>query len=204
MSSVRFHEAAPEEAEAAVRWYNERLAGLGEDSRVYTREWALLLWLAFMLGLPTCQSEPAPAAVAPAPSAPRVAPPALPPSSVSSAASAVSLEWLPGFVACDPTFPKTAPHEAKILSVDDQLFGALQLRPSLNACVAGAPQARTPLNLILGIQPNGRICGARLDAAQLSAGSLACMARALQRYRFPKSDTLNELVLPCFVPATRR
>ena len=34
MSSVRFHEAATEEAEAAVRWYNERLAGLGNDFRL--------------------------------------------------------------------------------------------------------------------------------------------------------------------------
>ena len=34
MSSVRFHEAATEEAEAAVHWYNERLAGLGDDFRL--------------------------------------------------------------------------------------------------------------------------------------------------------------------------
>ena len=36
MSSVRFHEAATEEAEAAVRWYNERLAGLGDAPRYRT------------------------------------------------------------------------------------------------------------------------------------------------------------------------
>lgn len=34
MSFVQFHEAATEEAEAAVRWYNERVAGLGDDFRV--------------------------------------------------------------------------------------------------------------------------------------------------------------------------
>lgn len=34
MSLVRFHQAATEEAEAAVRWYNERVAGLGDDFRV--------------------------------------------------------------------------------------------------------------------------------------------------------------------------
>jgi toxin ParE1/3/4 len=34
VSGVRFHEAATEEAEAAVRWYNERLVGLGNDFRV--------------------------------------------------------------------------------------------------------------------------------------------------------------------------
>jgi plasmid stabilization system protein ParE len=30
---IRFHRAAREEAEAAVRWYNERVAGLGDDFR---------------------------------------------------------------------------------------------------------------------------------------------------------------------------
>ena len=30
---IRFHRAATAEAEAAVRWYNERVAGLGEDFR---------------------------------------------------------------------------------------------------------------------------------------------------------------------------
>jgi hypothetical protein len=30
---VRFHRAASAEAEAAVRWYNERVAGLGDDFR---------------------------------------------------------------------------------------------------------------------------------------------------------------------------
>ena len=43
------------------------MAATGLDMEIfearYTRESALLLWLAFMLGLPTCQSEPAPAAV---------------------------------------------------------------------------------------------------------------------------------------------
>ena len=34
MSLVRFHRAATEEAEAAVRWYNERVPGLGDDFRV--------------------------------------------------------------------------------------------------------------------------------------------------------------------------
>jgi plasmid stabilization system protein ParE len=31
VSRVRFHRAATEEAEAAVRWYNERVSGLGDD-----------------------------------------------------------------------------------------------------------------------------------------------------------------------------
>jgi len=34
VSTVRFHAAATEEAEGAVRWYNERLAGLGDDFRL--------------------------------------------------------------------------------------------------------------------------------------------------------------------------
>lgn len=34
MKRVRFHEAASAEAEAAVRWYNERVPGLGDDFRV--------------------------------------------------------------------------------------------------------------------------------------------------------------------------
>lgn len=33
---VRFHPAATAEAEAAVRWYNERVPGLGDDFRVET------------------------------------------------------------------------------------------------------------------------------------------------------------------------
>jgi plasmid stabilization system protein ParE len=33
VTRVRFHRAASEEAEAAVRWYNERVAGLGNDFR---------------------------------------------------------------------------------------------------------------------------------------------------------------------------
>lgn len=33
MTRVRFHRAASAEAEAAVRWYNERMAGLGDDFR---------------------------------------------------------------------------------------------------------------------------------------------------------------------------
>lgn len=34
MKPVRLHAAASAEAEAAVRWYNERVSGLGEDFRV--------------------------------------------------------------------------------------------------------------------------------------------------------------------------
>ena len=34
MSPVRFHPAASAEAEAAVRWYEERVPGLGDDFRV--------------------------------------------------------------------------------------------------------------------------------------------------------------------------
>lgn len=34
MSQVRFHEEATAEAEAAVRWYNERVPGLGDDFRL--------------------------------------------------------------------------------------------------------------------------------------------------------------------------
>ena len=34
MKRVRFHEAASDEAEAAVRWYNERVPGLGDDFRI--------------------------------------------------------------------------------------------------------------------------------------------------------------------------
>ena len=33
MIRVRFHRAAGAEAEAAVRWYNERVPGLGDDFR---------------------------------------------------------------------------------------------------------------------------------------------------------------------------
>ena len=33
MIRVRFHRAASTEAEAAVRWYNERVPGLGDDFR---------------------------------------------------------------------------------------------------------------------------------------------------------------------------
>ncbi len=33
MTRLRFHRAASAEAEAAVRWYNERLPGLGNDFR---------------------------------------------------------------------------------------------------------------------------------------------------------------------------
>lgn len=33
MTEVRFHRAASDEAEAAVRWYNERVPGLGDDFR---------------------------------------------------------------------------------------------------------------------------------------------------------------------------
>jgi toxin ParE1/3/4 len=33
VKQVRFHRAASTEAAAAVRWYNERVAGLGEDFR---------------------------------------------------------------------------------------------------------------------------------------------------------------------------
>ena len=33
MTPIRFHRAAGAEAEAAVRWYNERVAGLGDDFR---------------------------------------------------------------------------------------------------------------------------------------------------------------------------
>ena len=33
MIRVRFHRAASAEAEAAVRWYNERVPGLGDDFR---------------------------------------------------------------------------------------------------------------------------------------------------------------------------
>jgi len=33
---VRFHPAATAEAEAAIRWYNERVPGLGDDFRVET------------------------------------------------------------------------------------------------------------------------------------------------------------------------
>lgn len=36
MNPVRFHPAATAEAEAAVRWYNERVPGLGDDFRVET------------------------------------------------------------------------------------------------------------------------------------------------------------------------
>jgi hypothetical protein len=33
VTRVRFHRAASAEAEEAVRWYNERVAGLGDDFR---------------------------------------------------------------------------------------------------------------------------------------------------------------------------
>ena len=33
MTRIRFHRAAGAEAEAAVRWYNGRVAGLGDDFR---------------------------------------------------------------------------------------------------------------------------------------------------------------------------
>jgi hypothetical protein len=33
VTRVRFHRAASAEAEAAVRWYNERVVGLGDDFR---------------------------------------------------------------------------------------------------------------------------------------------------------------------------
>jgi plasmid stabilization system protein ParE len=34
VTQVRFHRAAADEAEAAVRWYNERVPGLGGDFRL--------------------------------------------------------------------------------------------------------------------------------------------------------------------------
>jgi plasmid stabilization system protein ParE len=34
VSLVRFHRAATEDAEAAVRWYDERVPGLGKDFRM--------------------------------------------------------------------------------------------------------------------------------------------------------------------------
>ena len=34
MTVVRFHPEATDEAEGSVRWYNERVAGLGEDFRL--------------------------------------------------------------------------------------------------------------------------------------------------------------------------
>ncbi|MFZ5889567.1 MAG: type II toxin-antitoxin system RelE/ParE family toxin [Myxococcota bacterium] len=34
MTLVRFHRAATDEAEEAIRWYNKRVPGLGDDFRV--------------------------------------------------------------------------------------------------------------------------------------------------------------------------
>lgn len=34
VTQVRFYRAAADEAEAAVRWYNERVPGLGDDFRL--------------------------------------------------------------------------------------------------------------------------------------------------------------------------
>ncbi len=33
MTRIRFHRAASAEVEAAIRWYNQRIAGLGNDFR---------------------------------------------------------------------------------------------------------------------------------------------------------------------------
>jgi hypothetical protein len=108
---------------------------------------------------------------------------------------------LPGIGACDPTLPKVGAPKARILGVDEVLLAHDQLKPALSACLAKSLHERTTVNLMLGIQPNGSICGATLDTSQLSATTLACLSQTLRRYRFPKADTLTEVVFfPRFIP----
>jgi hypothetical protein len=163
-------------------------------------------WSLLALWLFACDHEPAPSpALRLTPSAgtapPSVAPP---PPSTALVVPRPTRVALSGVAACDPSLPKNGGRKAKILGVDEIITANERLRPALYACLAQSLHERTTINLSLGIQPNGRVCGATLDAAQLSAGTLTCLSLTLQSYRFPEADTLSEVVfLPRFEPASR-
>jgi len=98
-----------------------------------------------------------------------------------------------GFPACPAERPPNG--KAKLRSVEDETFGADELRPGFEACLKRSLHEPARVNILIGILPSGRVCGAQASSTvTLPEACVACIARRLHEHRFSVADTSSSVV----------